>query len=120
MKPAPWWVAAVPKDETWVVERFGKSRELAPGFHFFIPKIDKVKSVKSLTPLTSGVVTRGTGVNQDLDIYLVAHFEVVNENKSAYYSHCSYRDQFITIPRWISPNVAGGMRKYRNSFEDLY
>jgi hypothetical protein len=87
MKPAPWWVAAIPKDETWVVERFGKSRELAPGFHFFIPKIDKVKSVKSLTPLTSGVVSRGMGVNRDLDIYLVAHFEVVNATKSAYYSH---------------------------------
>ena len=23
-KPEPWWVASIPKDETWVVERFGK------------------------------------------------------------------------------------------------
>jgi hypothetical protein len=92
MKPAPWFVAAVPKDETWVVERFGKPRELAPGFHFFIPKVDKVKSVKSLTPLTTGVVTRNLGVNQELDVYLVAHFQVVDASKSAYYSHPAVKD----------------------------
>ena len=60
---------------------------MGPGFHLFIPKIDKVKAVKSSIPITCGLVTRGVGDKGDLDVYLVNHFQITDYAKSAYYSH---------------------------------
>lgn len=84
----------MPQGEVWVVERGGSfSRALEAGRHVLIPFIDKIKTVKlgsliSTGVIAPGVVSKSTLTNQDgaqVDAYCVVYFKVADFAKSAYF-----------------------------------
>lgn len=81
-KPSSTFFTYVPHGETFV---YTDGTVLNAGWHLTSP-FKKIQSIKSSYPITLGVINRNTSTKDTpLDVYIVAHAQVVDPSKSALY-----------------------------------
>ena len=80
-------IVVVPQQSAWVVERFGKFRDiLTPGLHFLVPVMDRIAYVHSLKEMAVAIPNQ-TAITRDnvtIQIDGVLYVKIVDPQKASY------------------------------------